>query len=592
MNKAIVGIIGVAVVGGIGWAVLKMRGGEGEAEIEYRYAPVAKAELIRSNNAPGVLKALTQVDVKSKAGGIVTKLAVDEGTRVKAGDLIAVIDPRDTQALYDQAAADVRSATSRATAARQNLNLTEANVDNDIQNAEAALEAAGLRLQRAQLEYATKPAVSEAGVATARAALESASASQRRFHDVTAPQMRRDADGALNRTKSELDTAQAEFERQQDLLKSGYVSGAAVDRARSQLEAARSAYSTARQKLDTLEAEIRALAEAERLSVLRAQAALREAEANKSQVPISEKSLQEAKRAVTQAEIALKRAKDAKIQASLRREEIAQAEAGSVRSKVSLDNAKVQLDSTTVVAPRDGVVTMKYIEEGTIIPAGTSTFAQGTSIAQISDVTTMFVECAVDEADISQVRQGQNVRITLEAFPGKPIMGKVERVNPAAETANNITAVKVRVKVLPTDKVALMPGLNANCEFITLSKPDVIMIPGQAILREEGKSYVRIKTADPKKPEKREVKLGETGNDGVEVLEGLKVGEEIVIAEINLTEMKERQQRMQEAMQGGGLTGNRPAGPNNRSAAGLGASGQGGAGGGAGRGGGAGGGGR
>lgn len=582
MNKAIVGIIGVAVIGGIGWAVVKMRGSDGEAEIEYRYTPVSKGELVRSNNAPGVLEALTQVDVKSKAGGIVTKLVVDEGSVVKAGDLIAIIDPRDTQALYDQAAADVRTATSRATAARQNLSLTEANLENDILNAKAALEAARIRLQRAQLEYAAKPTVSEAGVATAKATLDSAAASQRRFNDVTAPQMRRDAEGSVNRTKAELDTAQAEYERQQDLLKDGYVAGAAVDRARSQLESARAAYATARQKLNTLDEEVRSLAESERMTVKRAEAALREAEANKSQVPISEKSLQEAQRAVTQAEVALKRAQDAKIQANLRREEIAQAVAGSVRSKVSLDNAKVQLDSTTVVAPRAGVVTMKYIEEGTIIPPGTSTFSQGTSIAQISDVTTMFVECAVDEADIAQVRQGQDVRITLEAFPGKPIMGKVERVNPAAETTNNITAIKVRVKVLPTDKVALMPGLNANCEFITLFKPDVIIIPGQAILREEGKSYVRVKSSDPKKPEKREVKLGETGNDGVEILDGLKVGEEIVIAEINLTEMKDRQQRMQEAMQGGGLTGNRPAGPNNRSAAGLGASGQGGGGRGAG----------
>lgn len=568
MSKPVAIVVGVAVVAGAIWGFNAFKGSGQADEIEYRYAKLERGELVRSITSPGQLVALTQVDVKSKAGGIVTRLAVDEGAVVKAGDLIAIIDPRDTQALYDQASADADVARSRAEAARRNLDLSQANIENDIANAKTALESAKIRLRRAEIEAETRPTLVDASLATARAQLASAEESERRLNAVTIPQMRRDTAAAVSRTAADLDAAKKEFERQKDLLASGYVSGAAVQRAEAALAASQSAYDVARQRAQTLDAEVSALQEAEKQNVARARAALKEAEANRSQVPLAQRSLEEAKRAVEQAEIALKRAQDAKIQNQLRREEIVQAEASKVRSRVSLDNAKVQLDSTTVVAPRDGVVTMKYIEEGTIIPPGTSTFSQGTSIVQISDVTTMFVDCAVDEADVSQVQQGQRVRIVLEAFPGKTSEGVVERVNPSATTTNNITAVKVRVRVLPGAKVPLLPGLSANCEFITLSKPNVLIAPAQAVLNEDGKSYVRIKTADPLKPEKREVKVGESGNDGIEILSGIEEGEEIVVAEINLTEMRDRQRRMEEALRGGGLAGGQGQQPRSRASGG------------------------
>jgi HlyD family secretion protein len=226
-----------------------------------------------------------------------------------------------------------------------------------------------------------------------------------------------------------------------------------------------------------------------------------------------------------------------------------------VRSRVSKENAKVQLESTTVVAPRDGVVTLKYLEEGTIIPPGTSTFAQGTSLVQISDITTLFVECAVDEADIASVRKGQAVRVTVEAYPRARIEGVVDRVSPSAITTNNVTAVKVRVKINPGFREPLLPGMNATCEFLTLQKPDVLIVPSQAVKREGGKTIVKVKGPTPGQVVSREVELGDSGNDGYEVISGLKEGEEVVVAEIDLAQLRDIQQRMLDAQQGGGLAG-------------------------------------
>jgi HlyD family secretion protein len=561
MKSKIVLIIGVLLVGLATWAFVFRKGDSETGDVEYRYAAVQKGELVQSISATGQLVALTTVDVKSKAGGKVVRLAVDEGTPVKKGDLIAVIDPSDTEATYEQARADLTSAEARAAQAEANYRLQLAQSETGVQDARAALEAAKIRLQRALIESKRQPTLSRASVGTAQASYDEAVENQRKLELVTIPQRRRDAQGTYDRTQSELESAKADLDRQEELHKKGWVAQSTVDRAKSAYTAARSAFRLAEQQLNTLDRELKAEQAAVDAAVLRARSTLDQAKANTSQNDISAKSAQEARTAVRTAEINLQRAIDDRTTNRVRAEEVRAAKASTVRSRVSVNNAKVQLDSTTVVAPRDGVVTQKYLEEGTIIPPGTSTFAQGTSLVQLSDVTRLYVECAVDEADIANVKKGQKVRISTEAFPGVSFDGIVDRVNPAAKTEQNVTAVKVRVQVLPGAKVNVLPGMNATCEFITLYKPGVLVVPRQALDQKDGKTVVQVKSKDPLKPETRVIQVGGTGNEGTEVLSGLKEGEEIVIAKIDLKQLRETQQKMLEAQEGGGLAGGGMRGP-------------------------------
>lgn len=562
MKGWVIGIVAMVVAGG--WFITN-RGKKTEPDIEYRYAKVEKDELVRSISATGTLVALTSVDVKSKAGGRVVRLLVEEGSRVKQGETIAIIDPADTEATYQQAEADLSSAQARANQARVNYELAVTTNRTTIADAEASLSAAQTRLARIRLEAGRQPALTRSSLQNAEAALESARQNLARVRNVDNPQRRREAQGAFASAETALRVAESDLTRQQDLFAKGYVSQSTVDRARQTVENARTAFETAKQRQSTLEQDLTVALRSAELQVQQAEAAYSQSKANSSQDQIAQKNLAEAENAVKQAQIALQKAKDDARTLEVRKSDITAAQASTVRSRVALGNAKVQLDSTTVIAPRDGVVTLKYLEEGTIIPPGTSTFAQGTSLVQLSDISKMYVECAVDEADIGSVAVGQKVRIVTEAYPGERFDGKVVRVNPAAVTESNITAVKVRVEILPT-KVRILPGMTATCEFITLNKPDVILIPGQAVETVDGKSFVKVKSANALRPERREVKLGETGNNGVEVVSGLSVGEEIVTAEIDLAAMRETQAKMLEAQQGGGLAGGpmggqrRPAG--------------------------------
>lgn len=544
------------------------RKGEDEGEVEYRYEAVQKGELSRSISATGQLEALTAVDVKSKAGGKVVKLVVDEGKFVKKGDLIALIDPEDTQASYDQSAADLQAARARADQALENYRLQRANAITSVEDAESALASAKIRLRKAEIQAKRAPELSGSTIRTAKASLNEAIENKRRLQNVTIPQRERDANATYTRTKAELESAKADFARQQQLLAQGYVSKATVEKSQSALSSAESAFSQAEQTLNTIAGANRADLSAADAAIERAQATLSLANANSSDTAMSQHDLEDAREAVRQAQINLQKAKDDRMTNGIRQSEVVAAKASTVRSQVSVKNAQVQLDSTTVVAPRDGVVTQKYLEEGTIIPPGTSTFSQGTSLVQLSDVTIMYVECAVDEADISQVKVGQEVRVLAEAYPGQEIDGVVNRISPSAKTDQNITSIKVRVQITNAPKtVQLLPGMNATCEFITLSKKNVLISPAQAIKHDGDKDYVEIKPKVGTKPVRRDVTVGETGNDGVEIVSGLQPGEEVVVAEIDLKELRETQKKMQEAQEGGGLAGGGGGPRNNRTGA-------------------------
>lgn len=590
MNKYAVAT-GIVVLLGVSFFVVK-NASTPTSEVEYRYSPATVSELTRSTSATGTLVPLTQVDVKSKAGGTVVKMNVQEGSVVKKGDVIALIDPADTRAVYDQAAADATTAKVRVDQAKVNLTMEQRNAVDRVINAQVSLELAKNNLAKAQQTAQTQPQLTQADIATARANLESAQQALRLFNEVTAPQTRRDAEGQFSAAKSDLETATSELDRQQRLLELGYVSQSDVDRQRAATEGARSAFSLADQRLRTVDAEIDAQRRSTVSKVNQAQEAVKQAQANSSRNPISQRDLAIAKENVRSAEVALSQARTQQNNVALRRTDVQSAIAGAVKSRVAMSNAQIQLDSTTVIAPRDGVVTTKYLEEGTIIPPGTSTFAQGTSLVQIADTTQMEVECTVDEADIAAIRVGQKVRTILDAYPGEVFNGEVKRVFPSAVTAQSVTTVKVRVSIVgratPPPSAGqgqvkgeggkragrgaapiLRPGMNATCEFIQFAKENVLTVPQQAIKREGTESYVLVKTSEKGEPVKRVVKVGAIGNDSTEITEGLKEGEQVVVAEIDLKAMRDRQSRMQQTQQGqGGLGSMQRGGPSQSRASG------------------------
>ncbi|HOK55590.1 MAG TPA: HlyD family efflux transporter periplasmic adaptor subunit, partial [Armatimonadota bacterium] len=115
-----------------------------------RTVKVEMGTVTASVSANGVLQPLTTVEVKSNVGGQVVELAVDEGDIVQPGQLIARIDPTDTQTAYEQSQADLAAALSKVDQAREQLSIHKVQSSSQVISARQALEAAKAKLFAAE----------------------------------------------------------------------------------------------------------------------------------------------------------------------------------------------------------------------------------------------------------------------------------------------------------------------------------------------------------------------------------------------------------------------------------------------------------
>lgn len=551
----------VAVVAAAVYAWLHR--GQTTVEVQYRVATVRTQMVRRTVSASGVIEPWTTVDIKSKAGGRIDRLLVDVGDHVRANQVIARIDPTDSLLTYHQAEADTSSADAKESQSDQQYRLqlaqTRLQIDQAsaaVTSAEASLAAAGARLATARQESQTQPSLVEASIAQAQASLD-ATKQDRAQLDATQPQDLASAQSSLDQAAANLRLAQVTLDRKSGLLEMGYIAAQEVDEARAAFEVARAqdvAARTKRAKLDEQQRTARAMADAK---VRQAEAQLRNAKAQAVETATRRNAVQEAEASYRQAKAALAQARTQLRQAhanaandAIRQLDIVGAKASKARAAASLANAKTTLDQTVVRAPSEGIVLQKYVEQGTIITSGLSLNSSGTSIVQLADVSRLYVDVAVDETDIANVKSGQRVEVSVDAYPGAPFDGKVVKISPRAEVEQNVTTVHVRVELSSRSRrfSALKPTMNATCEFIVEEKPSVLAIPADAIHSDHGQSYVEVAVggkvapadatlgvaADPDqlirvKTQRRPVNTGVQGDDLVEVMSGLTEGERVVL---------------------------------------------------------------
>jgi len=160
------------------------------------------------------------------------------------------------------------------------------------------------------------------------------------------------------------------------------------------------------------------------------------------------------------------------------RAQVNSAQASISQQTASLKNTQVNIDRTVIRSPVDGVVLTRSIERGQTVAAS----LQAPELFTIAeDLAKMKIELAVDEADIGQVKVGQTVSFTADAFPDRKFKGTVEQVRLAATTTNNVVTYPVVVTVDNGDGT-LLPGLTVNAE-IEVSKREGVLKLSNAALR-------------------------------------------------------------------------------------------------------------
>ena len=146
-------------------------------------------------------------------------------------------------------------------------------------------------------------------------------------------------------------------------------------------------------------------------------------------------------------------------------------------AKEEVQCAQTNLGYATITSPIDGVVLSKSVEEGQTVAASFST-PELFTIAQ--DLTNMQVVADVDEADIGDVKEGERVTFTVDAYPDDTFEGEVKQVRQEATTTNNVVTYEVVISA-PNADLKLKPGLTANVTIYTAERKGVLSVPSKAL---------------------------------------------------------------------------------------------------------------
>ncbi|MFZ5625109.1 MAG: efflux RND transporter periplasmic adaptor subunit [Gemmatimonadota bacterium] len=209
------------------------------------------------------------------------------------------------------------------------------------------------------------------------------------------------------------------------------------------------------------------------------------------------------------AELQLKRSEELHKSASITDQELetarlnaANARANVVRAQVALENAQIQLEDTDVRAPITGTIIQKAVERGQVIASATTNVGGGTVLMKMADLNLVQVRTLVDETDIGKIRPGMRATVTVDAYPNRPFEGEVLKIEPLAETQQNVTMFPVLVRIQNPEGL-LRPGMNTEVEIHVGKRDSVLAIPNAALRTpKDVASAAQVLGLDPREVEK------------------------------------------------------------------------------------------
>lgn len=161
---------------------------------------------------------------------------------------------------------------------------------------------------------------------------------------------------------------------------------------------------------------------------------------------------------------------------------VANSRADVVRQSISLENAKITLGDTRVLAPISGTVIEQQVQRGSVI-SSPNTASGGTVLLTMADLSLVQVKTYVDETDIGKLRPGLPADVTVNAFPNRPFRGQVLKIEPQADTIQNVTMFPVLIRIDNKDGL-LKPGMNAEVKMQVGERKNVLAVPNAALRTE------------------------------------------------------------------------------------------------------------
>jgi multidrug efflux pump subunit AcrA (membrane-fusion protein) len=199
-----------------------------------------------------------------------------------------------------------------------------------------------------------------------------------------------------------------------------------------------------------------------------------------------------------------------------------QAVAEVARARAALQSAEVDRSFTIITSPIDGVIASVATQEGETVAAGLN----APTFVTLVDLRRLQVNAYVDEVDIGKVTVGQPATFTVDAFPARDFEGRVEAIYPTATIQDNVVKYVAALTIANDSAGLLRPEMTTSVR-IKLDQRTVLALPTRAIGRVDGRSVVQVSVRG--RVETRPVRTGWRDGSWVELLEGIREGERVLL---------------------------------------------------------------
>ena len=192
------------------------------------------------------------------------------------------------------------------------------------------------------------------------------------------------------------------------------------------------------------------------------------------------------------------------------------------KGRITMANKKID---SIVASPISGIVLSQEVFEGDpVVPL--TNFQPGTELCAMADMGDMLFKGTVDEIDVGKLQVGMPADIQVGALPDSKVAGKLERISPKARKDGNSTLFDIEVGIVPATNTVLRAGYSATAYVIVQEKKGVLLIPERLVIFEGETRFVEVQRGE--EIEKKEIQTGLSDGLQVEVVSGLKEGEEVV----------------------------------------------------------------
>lgn len=523
------------------------------------FVVVQEADVSRTLTQPGTMQGIEETTLYARAAGYLKKILVDRGDRVRAGQLVALVESPELGHQQDQARASLRqseAATLGVVATRGRAQADVAQAGAGVERARADIHAAEAVVARAKADQARAEAQlprlqamiqeAEANVQQAAEQQAQAQAEVGRFQQqLKASQATaRAAQAGLDRAQADARLQQLTFNRLKAIQDkdNGLVAGQDVDIARAKVETSQSEVEAARSRVEATRQDSAVVEQQVEAARRGAAAAGKKVDAAKSRVQAAREDVQVARGDIESARHQVKVA-EAGVETAQRQVGLVESQQRALKAQVHVVDAQIAASRqqvqgnrsaaaaaadvtayTRIVAPFAGIVTERLVDPGALVQNASANQAAARGIVRIVRDGTLRVMIPVPERDFAYIRRGQPASLAVDAYPKDIFTGTVTRFASAVDPKSRTMLTEVDI---PNPGGRLRPGMYARVTLTMETHSRALSVPSEAVMGKEDDRFIYL--VQDGKAHKTPVRVGVDDGKSAEITEGLKAGSQVVV---------------------------------------------------------------